>query len=247
MNRVGRDPGQSHGEQPAKQRETGKEAGRTPSGLERFACDAGKALVSYEGHPDHGAAESPAAELPTKQLLAALRAGDEDALRELLPILRERLVSVAKRRLEGEEAEEVVQDTLTTLWQKRDSVKSGRHLLQFVFQTLRYKIGNVYRTRRRHDSTALPERAGISSGDWWQPESSARGLEFERVLDVAIARCAGENELWGRILAWLRAGHDAAEVRRLLGDVPMATAHTRIHRARARLREILRDDYGVEA
>ncbi len=202
--------------------------------------------MSDAGRPERAGAEGSAADSALEPLLAALRAGDEDALHELLPILRERLASVAKRRLEGEEAEEVVQDTLTTLWQKRDSVTSGRHLLQFVFQTLRYKIGNVYRARQRHDTTELPERVGLSSGGWWQPDSAARSEEFERILDLAIARCAGENELWGRILGWLRAGHGAAGVRRLLGDVPMATAHTRIHRARTRLREILQDEHGVE-
>ena len=222
-------------------------AAGAPPGPGLVAGGAEQAPVNDAGQPDRPGPESSAADSALEPLLEALRTGDEDSLRELLPILRERLASVAKRRLGGAEAEEAVQDTLTTLWQKRDAVKSGRHLLQFVFQTLRNKIGNLYRSRQRHDLTTIPDRAGLSSGDWWHPDSAVRGEELERLLDSAIARCADENEVWGRILGWLRAGHDAAEVRRRLGDVPMATAHTRIHRARARLREILRDEHGVEA
>jgi len=179
-------------------------------------------------------------------LLTALQRGDEDALHRLLPSLRGRLTAIAKHRLEGGEAEEVVQDTLVILWEKRASVRDGTHLIQFAFQTLRHLIGNVHAMRRRHSAATSPELPGSAHGSWGQPEHGAREEEMDRLLDEAIARCASENESWGRILGWLRDGHTPAEVGEKLGDVPVATVYTRIHRARERLREILRTLHRVE-
>ena len=62
----------------------------------------------------------------------------------------------------------------------------------------------------------------------------------------AIDICAAENQLWGRILQLLQEGKSREEIRQELGDIPMATVYTRIYRARQRLMEILKEEFGVE-
>jgi len=182
-------------------------------------------------------------------LFDALHRGHEEDLRRLIPPLQERLTALAKERLRGQlPAEDVVQETLATLWEKRASVRSSRHLLPFVFQVLRNKIGNVYsKARRVSDNPGRDVRIETVAADPASsgPESEARANELERILDAALSRCAAEHPLWGKVLELVRAGRSPAEIREEL-DIPMATVHTRIHRARKRLREILENDYGMK-
>ena len=117
------------------------------------------------------------------RLFEALKSGDRAAMQELLPPLRERLLRLAEKRLRGDYPEEVVQETLKTLWEKRNAVSSAAHLLPFVFQTLRNKIGNVFyracRDREGAGSERGPEavasdRCGVSFGS---TAGSSRSLE----------------------------------------------------------------------
>lgn len=185
---------------------------------------------------------------PMDDLHDALVRDDEAALRALLPALRERLARLAKQRLPEASAEDVVQETLETLWRRRDQLRDAGHVLPFVFQVLRNKIGNAYQRLDRQRATERPERdcpdnPGPAHA---HPYRIVAGAQLERILREAIDRCAAEHELWGRVLRFLSEGKSPAEIHSALGDVPMATVHTRIHRARQRLKEILARDFGVD-
>lgn len=187
--------------------------------------------------------------LEIDQLFEALHRGHEADLLRLIPALQERLTALAKERL-GEQlaVEDVVQETLATVWEKRSAVQSPQHLLPFVFQVLRYKIGNVYsKARRLPEIPASEVSVSIAEADRASsdPEEAVRATELVSILDAAIRRCAEEHPLWGKMLELIREGRTAAEIREELG-IPMATVHTRIHRARKRLRKILENDYGIE-
>ena len=186
---------------------------------------------------------------PSEELFDALRSGDEQALERLLPPLRERIARLAKRRLgEAVLAQEAVQETLSEVWAKRSSIRDADHLLPFLFQTLRHKIGSCYlRARRERERTAdlqAGDRAAPSEAG--NPERIAETEELRHSVAMAIEKCAAEHRMWGEVLRLLQSGRSAHEIRDALGDVPMATIHTRIHRARARLREILRDDFQID-
>ena len=189
--------------------------------------------------PDHS--------LPEK-LFVALRESDEVALRALVPALRGRLQAIAKQRLAESLSEDIVQDTLTTVWKKRDALRSADHVLPFIFQTLRNKIGNAYLQAERRAEISSSSHHGERGSRQvaMDPESALEGEEFERIVELAIERCAAENETWGAVLRMLRAGHSPAKIRESLGDIPMATVHTRIFRARQRLKQILREEHGIE-
>ena len=156
-------------------------------------------------------------------LFEALHRGHEEDLRRLIPPLQERLTALAKERLRGQlPAEDVVQETLATLWEKRATVRSSRHLLPFIFQVLRNKIGNVYSKASR-----LPDNPGrdvkieavTADRSSSNPESEARANELENILEAAVSKCAAEHPLWGKVLGLVREGRSTAEIQREL-DVP---------------------------
>jgi DNA-directed RNA polymerase specialized sigma24 family protein len=78
------------------------------------------------------------------------------------------------------------------------------------------------------------------------PELLLEKKELEKILREAIDICAAENRLWGKVLQLLRDGRSREDIRKELGSIPMATVYTRIYRARQRLMEILKDEFGVE-
>ncbi len=87
-----------------------------------------------------------------ESLFDALRDSDGTALRALLPPLQGRLQVVAKQRLSESLAEDAVQETLATLWRKRDALESAGHVLPFIFQcpATRYpRIVHVRLLKRR--------------------------------------------------------------------------------------------------
>jgi DNA-directed RNA polymerase specialized sigma24 family protein len=182
-------------------------------------------------------------------LFDALQEGDERALQKLLPPLRVRLARLAKQRLGGQEVEEVVQETLSTLWEKRQSVREPGHLLPFLFQTLRHKVGSAYlRARRermrRGGESGLRHASTDPAKD--NPEALLVAAEVESKVMRAIQACAAESQALGEVLLHLREGRSAAEIQGELGDIPIGAVRTRICRARKRLREILREDFHLD-
>jgi len=185
---------------------------------------------------------------PSERCFEALRAGDEEALRRLLPPLRVRLERFAKLKLRQELAEDVVQETLLTLWQRRDCVETPQHLLPFVFRILRYKIGNVYQRAPEPQSLAAqPDQgASVPASPLRAADLALEGEELDAVVRQAIDDCAREHPAWGRVLQLLREGRSPAEVGHELGDVTVSGLHVRIHRARTRLKQILRERYRID-
>lgn len=184
-----------------------------------------------------------------EKLFSLLQTGDLDSFGEVITPIRVRIVRLVQQKLRGEEVEDVVQQTLSTFWEKRSSVCDPEYLLPFLFQILRNKLGDIYRRKRRHRETHVAETELLDSLQ--DPASATPELlleekELGRVLREAIDICAAENSLWGRVLQLLREGRSREEICRELGHIPMATVYTRIYRARQRLMSILKDKFGVE-
>lgn len=145
--------------------------------------------------------------------------------------------------------EDVVQQTLSTLWEKRSSVRDPDHFLPFLLRILRNKLGDSYRRKSREKETRVPDIELLDSpGDTVSsnPQNLLEEKELKEILTKAIDICAAENHLWGRILELLQEGKSREEIRKELGDIPMATVYTRIYRARQRLMAILKEEFGVE-
>ena len=168
---------------------------------------------------------------------------------EVITPIRGRIVRLAQQRLQRDEVEDVVQQTLSTLWEKRSSVRDPDHLMPYLFQILRNKMGDSYRRKQYQQEIRVSKTAPMDSlknPGSADPELLLEEKELEKVLREAIDICAAENRLWGKILQLLKEGKSREEIRKELGDIPMATVYTRIYRARQRLLTILKDEFGVE-
>lgn len=184
-----------------------------------------------------------------EKLYALLQTGDFDSFGEVISPIRGRIVRLAQQRLQRDEVEDVVQQALSTLWEKRSSVKDPDQLMPFLFQILRNKMGDSYR-RKRYQQQMRATKNGpmelLKDSESTNPETLLEEKELENVLREAIDICAAENRLWGKILQLLREGKSREEIRKELGDIPMATVYTRIHRARQTLMKILKDEFGLD-
>jgi RNA polymerase sigma-70 factor (ECF subfamily) len=172
-----------------------------------------------------------------------------DSYNEALSPIRGRIVRLAQYRLQKDEVEDVVQQTLSTLWEKRSSVRDPDHLLPFLLRILRNKLGDSYRRKSRKKETRVPDIELLDSPEdrtSSNPQNLLEEKELMETLKKAIDICAAENHLWGRILQLLQEGKSREDIRKELGEIPMATVYTRIYRARQRLMAILKEEFGVE-
>jgi RNA polymerase sigma factor (sigma-70 family) len=184
-----------------------------------------------------------------EKLFKLLQTNDLNSFDEVFTSIRGRIVRLAQQRLQRDEVEDVVQQTLSTLWEKRLSVRDPEHLLPFLFQILRNKLGDTYRRKGRQRRTIVPKTEPLDSlcdPTSINPEILFQEKELERVIREAIDICAEENSLWGKVLQLLQDGKSREEIRKELGDISMTTVYTRIHRARQHLIKILKDEFGVE-
>ena len=184
-----------------------------------------------------------------EKLYTLLQTNDLDSFDEAFGPIRRKIVRLAQKRSQRDEVEDVVQQTLSTLWEKRTSVRSPDHLMPFIFQILRNKLGDTYRQKKRNTETQISEPKILNSlknppSD--TPEFRLEEKELGRILRDAINLCAAENGTWGKVLKLLQEGLSREEIQKELGDIPMSTVYTRIHRARQSLMKILKDEFGVE-
>ena len=188
-------------------------------------------------------------ETPIEKLFAVLQARDLDSFDEAFRPIRQKIGRLAQKRLQREEVEDVVQQTMSTLWEKRASVRGPDHLMPFIFQVLRNKLGDAYRRKKLNTEMHVsgPEVLNsLNNQTLDTPELILEEKELERILGRAIDLCASENGHWGKILRLLQQGRTKEEIRKEIGNIPMATVYTKIYRARQRLMKILEDEFGVK-
>ena len=184
-----------------------------------------------------------------EKLFTLLQTGDLDSFDEAFGPIRKKIVRLAQKRLNREEVEDVVQQTLSTLWEKRTSVRNPDHLMPFIFQILRYKLGDTYRRKKLKKEIHVSGQKVLNSLKNPEPDTPELLLEEKelgRILRDAIDICAAENGTWGEVLRFLQQGLSREEIQRKQGDIPMATVYTRIFRARQSLMKILKEEFGVE-
>jgi RNA polymerase sigma factor (sigma-70 family) len=184
-----------------------------------------------------------------EKLYILLQTGDSDSFGEAFSSIRQKIFLLAQKRLQRGEVEDVVQQTMSILWEKRNSIRDADHLMPFIFQVLRNKLGDTYRRRKLKKEAHVSGPKTLNSLKNSTPDSPE--LRFEekelgRVLRDAIDICAAENGTWGKVLKLLQQGLSREEIQKELGDIPMSTVYTRIYRARQSLIKILKDEFGVE-
>lgn len=79
--------------------------------------------------------------LSDEKVLILLREGNEKAFDCLYRRYRDKLVSIANRRIRSKElAEELVQDVFVNVWQKRESIHLRHTFFAYIYTAVKYKI-----------------------------------------------------------------------------------------------------------
>jgi len=165
------------------------------------------------------------------ELLACARTGDETAYRRFLAEAAARLHRFVERRIGRDaEVEDIVQQCLIALHDKRATLDPGRPVAPWMYAIARYKLTDWLRYRNRRAAyVALEPADGAAGGD------AARDL----------------NTLLGRLPA---AQSEAIRLTRIEGltmreasdrtGVGVSALKLRVHRGIARLRQLV--DHGPE-
>jgi RNA polymerase sigma-70 factor (ECF subfamily) len=146
-------------------------------------------------------------------------------------------------RLTGQrhDAEDLVQDTLVKLYRRRDELTSIRELRPWLGRVLFNQFIDDKRRYGRQalhlvDSNIEPDATAAPASARLEPDlASARG-ETMHTLARALERLSEEH----RVVLLLHdvEGYKLVEIHELMG-IPVGTVKSRLHRARARLREML--------
>ncbi len=139
------------------------------------------------------------------------------------------------------DAEDLVQDTLVKVYRRRDELSGIRELKpwlgrvlfnQFVDDKRRY----ARRTLHLVDPNADPDAIAADDGG---PEALSSSIEVTSKLQTALERLSEDHRVV--LLLHDAEGYKLQEIQEVTGT-PVGTLKSRLHRARARLREIIESD-----
>lgn len=179
------------------------------------------------------------------QLINRSRAGDRAAMRELIDLHKDRLFAFIWRMVrDHHETEDICQDAFLKAFASLNTFSS-----EFRFSTWLFTIGYrvcLNRLRRKRgtsaeiDFTTMPSLEGSETPEFVTSEEAGkiRGLVWEAVDQLSPPQRAA-------VLLFYRHDFGCHEIARVL-EVPLATVKSHLHRARARLREILESHAALE-
>ena len=144
--------------------------------------------------------------LALDELCAQSLAGDSAAETALFETLRVRFLSLAKRRVQPDHTEDVVQDALRIVFDRYRERKQGVGILVWSLTVLRNVIGNHYQARQRErDRMDYVDEYPSEASFAVDPLADAVGEEGRLTLQTAIAELARRFPRCGRIFAHLLA------------------------------------------
>jgi RNA polymerase sigma factor (sigma-70 family) len=137
-----------------------------------------------------------------------------------------RVLGYALRRVDRDDAADVVAETFLVAWRRLDELPAGEEARLWLYGTARRVLANQQRCRRRRDR--LTERIRSQHAEQVQLGSPTPELNHAA---LAFARLRPEEREILALVAWERL--DAGEVAHVLGCSRNA-ARIRLHRARRR-------------
>jgi len=183
--------------------------------------------------------------LPDEDLIRAAVAGDDVAFRELLERYKKRAFGVAIGIVgDADEAQDVVQDAFIKAYQNLKEFRFGSNFYTWFYRLLVNQAIDRWRKTSRAATVSLEEA-------WLSEESSPadsvafpktpEGLTANRELAAALSRAIGALPEYHRAVIVLRevdglAYEEIAEVLKC----SVGTVMSRLHYARAKLREALK-------
>jgi RNA polymerase sigma-70 factor, ECF subfamily len=176
------------------------------------------------------------------RLIAACLKGDPAAFGELVRRYQDRLYNTVYRQLDNaEDAQDVVQEAFLNAYQSLDSFKGHSE-----FFTWLYRIAvNTAISLKRKQRVTLSIDAGrngdhgiepLDGSEYSKPGQGLERAEEERRVQEALNRLSPEHRT---VLILKDMEGQKYEMMAEILQVPIGTIRSRLHRARAELRELL--------
>lgn len=173
-----------------------------------------------------------------KRLIARARRGESVALRELIDLHKDRLFAFVRRMIRNHhDAEEIVQDAFLKAFASLDSFSTDYRFSTWLF-TIGYRLC-LNAIRRRHALTGELDFATVadSGADAQQlVAESDQAKHLRNVVWNAVERLSDAQK--ATVILFYRQEQSCQDIAQVL-ELPVATVKSHLHRARARLREIL--------
>lgn len=190
---------------------------------------------------------------PEARLIHLLRKRDEAAFNELVLTYEAQVYRLAFRMLGNtEDARDLAQEVFVQVFRSIENFRGDSKLGTWLFRiTVNLsKNQNKYLARRQKKlHSELDESLGVdtsgaegvTAGETAQPEERAMAGQFERIIAASLAALDEEH----RTIVILRdvEGLSYEEVAQI-ADLPLGTLKSRLHRARALLRQLIEEATG---
>ncbi len=196
-----------------------------------------------------------APEIALDPLAAAWLSGDERAESKLFEFLRVRFLGIAKRRVQPDHLEDLVQEALQIVLRKGREQQRTENVLIWSLTILRNVIGNHYQARKReNERMATGEMLLDQLTDEAAPPDQFAGSDSG--LEQALARLAEKYPRCGKIFAAILESLETgggprevsqralAKVQRQTPDLTRGGFYTALHRCRSQLRALLEKEPG---
>lgn len=182
----------------------------------------------------------PVAQQGDPELLAAVAAGDLGAMRVLYDRHAPWLAARLTRRCNSPDAvADVLQDTFVALWKGAERWRGDGEVAAWLWGIAIRRL--ISRLRGRREALVLPlEEVAAARG--WEPSAEERVLLGVEYGDAGTALSRLSPPMRAVVQAIVLDGLTAREAARLLG-VPTNTVKTRLHRAKAQLRQDLTEEW----
>ena len=152
-----------------------------------------------------------------EKLLTRARQGDKSAEEEIVRFLLVRFTYLAKRRVPGEEAEDIAHDACLTVLQKYMTEGPTGRFEPWAYGILKRKIGNYYQ-RREVRQTVMADEMQTDTGPKSEAAESAQ-LMAARLRDC-LRKLVRAYPRYARVLNLVYQGYDTIEICRRLEVKP---------------------------
>ncbi|WP_250038337.1 RNA polymerase sigma factor [Paractinoplanes maris] len=163
---------------------------------------------------------------------------DDECFRRVYAGTFEPLLAYAVRRVEHpEDAADVVAETFLIAWRRAGDLPEGDEVRLWLYGVARRVLANQHRGGRRRERLAARLRECLTTVVADPAAEASRRV----TVRAALARLGELDREVLRLTAW--EGLEPREVAEVLG-ISAAAVRTRLSRARARLRDLLGDEFG---
>lgn len=173
-----------------------------------------------------------------KRLISRARRGDKEALRRLIDLHKDRVYAFVRRMVRNHhDAEEVVQDAFLKAFAALDSFSTQYRFSTWLF-TIAYRLC-LNNLRRKHSLTGEVDFQTVADE---APDAETLTAQSDDARQLRSVVWGAVEQLTpaqrAAVVLFYRHEHSCREIAQVL-ELPVATVKSHLHRARAKLKELL--------